>query len=385
MQPEKPLGYQIITTEDQLVELAGELEREAVVGVDLEADSMFHFKERVCLVQLATPRMHVVLDTLALRDLSPLKALFRSAQVQKVFHGADYDVRSLFRDFDIRIANLFDTQMACRFLGYRETGLEAVLKKMFAVALDKKYQRKDWSRRPLPRQMLDYAVSDARYLPALAERLTAELQDIGRLTWVEEECRILSKVRPGATDGTPLVAGCKGAGRLEPRSLAVLEELLAFRRRVARERDRPMFKVFNTESLLALAEAKPSTTAELEKSGAMSPSQIERYGAGILDAIGTARRLPAAELPRYPRKASQAISAAAADRIQSLRRWRDAAARRLKIEPALVCSRAAMVAVALRKPTHPEELAEVAELRGWQRRLFGKEILAALRRQAQER
>ena len=146
-----------------------------------------------------------------------------------------------------------------------------------------------------------------------------------------------------------------------------------------------MFKVFNTESLLALAEAKPSTTVELEKSGAMSPSQIERYGAGILDAIGTARRLPAAELPRYPRKASQAISAAAADRIQSLRRWRDAAARRLKIEPALVCSRAAMVAVALRKPTHPEELAEVAELRGWQRRLFGKEILAALRRQAQER
>ena len=63
-----------------------------------------------------------------------------------------------------------------------------------------------------------------------------------------------------------------------------------------------------------------------------------------------------------------------------MRRWRDAAARRLKIEPALVCSRAAMAAVAVRKPAQPEELAEVAELRNWQRKMFGREILAALGR-----
>lgn len=380
MPSEKSPTYQIITTERQLIDMADELQQEPVVGFDLEADSMFHFKERVCLVQLATPRRHAILDTLALKDLSPLKPLFRDARIRKVFHGADYDVRSLFRDFDIRITNLFDTQLACRFLGFRETGLEAVLKNLFAVALDKKYQRKDWSRRPLPRQMLDYAVSDARYLPPLAERLTAELQEKGRLAWVDEECRILSKVRPGLTDGTPLFMSCKGAGRLEPRGLAVLEELLALRRRVAREKDRPMFKVFNTESLLALAEAKPSTTAELEKTGALSPSQIERYGEAILAAIGTALRLPAAQLPRYPRKTSRAISAATSERIQSLRRWRDAAARRLKIEPALVCSRAAMAAVAVRKPAQPEELAEVAELRNWQRKMFGREILAALGR-----
>lgn len=380
MQAETFQGYQIITTTDQLAGLAAELEREALVGFDLEADSMFHFKERVCLVQLATHRTHAILDTLALRDLAPLKPLFKDPRIRKVFHGADYDVRSLFRDFDIRIANLFDTQLACRFLGYRETGLEAVLKEFFSVALDKTYQRKDWSRRPLPRQMLDYAVSDARYLPALAERLTAELLENGRLAWVEEECRILSKVRPGNSDGTPLFMNCKGAGRLEPRSLAVLEELLAFRRRVAREKDRPMFKVFNAESLLALAEAKPATIAELEKSGALSPSQIDRYGEAILAAIQAALRLPAAQLPHYPRKTSRTISAAASERIQSLRRWRDAAARRLKIEPALVCSRAAMAAIAVRKPTQPADLAEVAELRNWQRKLFGKEIIAALGR-----
>ncbi len=382
MQPEQIPDYQVITTEDRLAELAGELEHEEVLGVDLEADSMFHFQEKVCLVQLATARRHVVLDTLALPDLSPLKPVFRNARVRKIFHGADYDVRSLFRDFDIRITHLFDTQLACRFLGYRETGLNAVLHTLFSVSLDKKYQRKDWSRRPLPRQMLDYAVADARYLPPLAERLTAALQEKGRTAWVDEECRILSKVRPGTADGNPLFLSCKGAGRLDPKSLAVLEELLLLRRRIAREKDRPVFKVVNAESLLALAQAKPADRAGLEKSGALSPLQIERYGEGILAAVQSALHLPPGQWPRYPRQrsASPSVSAAASERIQTLRRWREAAARRLEIEPALVCSRAAMMAVAVRRPARPEELADVAELRNWQRKAFGKEIIAALRR-----
>jgi ribonuclease D len=127
--------------------LADELGREAVIGVDLEADSMFHFQERVCLLQIAIPGRNIVVDTVALSDLSALRPVFRDPAIKKVFHGADYDVRSLYRDFDIRINNLFDTQLACCFLGFKETGLEAVLKNLFAVTLNKKFQRKDWSRR----------------------------------------------------------------------------------------------------------------------------------------------------------------------------------------------------------------------------------------------
>jgi ribonuclease D len=380
MSKDESLRHDIVTSAAELEVLADELGREAVIGVDLEADSMFHFQERVCLLQIAISGRNVVVDTVALSDLSALRPVFRDPAIKKVFHGADYDVRSLYRDFDIRINNLFDTQLACCFLGFKETGLEAVLKNLFAVTLNKKFQRKDWSRRPLPKEMLDYAVSDVRHLAPLTERLEQELQEKGRLPWVGEECRILSKVRPAVSNGTPLFLNCKGAGRLDPRGLAVLEELLAFRRRIAREKDRPLFKVFSHETLLALADARPAHAADLEKAGLLSPTQMERYGRDLLSAIKVAMQLPAAQLPRYPRRRPQTVSAAASERIQRLRRFRETQGRRLKIDPALVCSKAAMMAIALRKPATPEDLADVAELRQWQRKVFGKDIIAALKK-----
>ena len=141
---------QIIDKTIDLEKMARSLEKETSVAVDLEADSMYHYQEKVCLVQIATEKISVVIDPLAIKDLSPLKPFFSNPDIQKIFHGADYDIRSLYRDFDIKINNLFDTELACRFLGIKETGLQAVLKMFFNVNVDKKYQKKDWSKRPLP-------------------------------------------------------------------------------------------------------------------------------------------------------------------------------------------------------------------------------------------
>jgi len=253
--------YKIIDNFEALKDLARTIDREETVGVDLEADSMYHFKEKVCLIQMAARDVNVVIDPLRVKDLSPLKPIFKRKDVCKIFHGADYDVRSLYRDFDVSINNLFDTELASRFLGYSETGLEAVLKNKFGVTLDKKFQRKDWSRRPLPQDMVAYAAKDARYLLPLAIELKRELEVMGRLCWVQEECAILSKVRPNTNNTDPLYLHFKGAGKLNPRSLAVLERLLQYRRRVARKKDKPLFRIFGSRSLLELAEKK---TAENE-------------------------------------------------------------------------------------------------------------------------
>jgi len=134
------ITYKMINTEDELESFGRAIENETAIGVDLEADSMYHFKEKVCLIQMAAPHINVVIDPLVIKDLSPLKPIFKRGDIRKIFHGADYDVRSLFRDFRIKINNLFDTELACRFLGFSETGLEAVLKNKFEVTLNKKYQ-----------------------------------------------------------------------------------------------------------------------------------------------------------------------------------------------------------------------------------------------------
>lgn len=381
MPADGPLRYDIIDTTADLEALAADLEPEPVLAVDLEADSMYHFQEKVCLIQLATARRNVIIDTIEIRDLSALKPVFRNPDIRKVFHGADYDVRSLYRDFDIRINTLFDTQLACRFLGIKETGLEAVLKNAFGVTVDKKYQRKDWSRRPLPADMLAYAAGDVRYLVPLAQKLEAELEAKGRLSWVSEECRLLSKVRPATPEEQPLFLNCKGAGRLDPRGLAVLESLLKLRRRLARDRDRPLFKVFNSNSLLALAEAKPTTPEALQRTGALSPIQMDRHGREIIAAVQRALDLPSGQLPRYPRHKPKMVSAKAADRIRALRRWRETQARRLSIDPSLICSKSTMAAIAERRPLKVEEFAELDGLRQWQRKAFCKEIVAVLQKE----
>jgi ribonuclease D len=378
MPSEGSLRYDVVSTPADLQSLAAELEGASIFGVDLEADSMYHFQEKVCLLQLANGRRNVVVDTIALNDLSPLKTAFRSVAIRKVFHGADYDVRCLYRDFDIRVSNLFDTQLACRFLGFKETSLESVVKTLFGVTLDKKYQRKDWSRRPLPKEMLAYAAADARYLIPLAQELDAQLAAKDRQAWLGEECRLLSKVRPGVAEKEYLFLKCKGAGRLDPRGLAVLEELLKLRRQIALRKDRPLFKVFSNDALLRLAGARPAHPGELEKTGALSPTQIDQHGHDILSAIQKAVHLPADRLPRYPFKKPNPLPAAVSERIRVLRRWRETQARRLKIEPSLICSKAAMGLIAERRPSQLEDLSDIPELRHWQRKAFGKHIIAAL-------
>ena len=139
MKVKKPLTYQYIDASAQLEKLATLLKKEKEIAIDLEADSMFHFNERVCLIQIATQHDNYIIDPLMTKKLSVLKPIFSNPNIQKIFHGSDYDVRSLYRDFNIRITNLFDTQVACRFLGINETGLEAAVFKQFEIRLDKKF------------------------------------------------------------------------------------------------------------------------------------------------------------------------------------------------------------------------------------------------------
>ena len=378
------ITYKMINTRNELENLIGAIENEKAVGVDLEADSMYHFQEKVCLIQMAATNINVVIDPLAIQDLSPLKPIFKRSDICKIFHGADYDVRSLHRDFRITIHNLFDTELASRFLGFPETGLEAVLKKKFAVTLDKKFQRKDWSRRPLPPDMIAYAAEDARYLLPLAQGLKAELDERNRLGWVNEECEYLSRVRPITVNDQPLYLNFKGAGKLDSRSLAVLENLLGFRREVARRKDKPLFRIFGNRSLMELAGKKPLNLKQLEKTRALSSRQISMYGRQMLAAIQGAVNLPAEELPVYPRKKLPRISLAVAGRVKALRTWRDKQAQKLAIDPALICNKALMSTIAVQRPLNLSELAAIKEMKNWQKKEFGRDIVRVLKQECQK-
>ncbi|OQY08170.1 MAG: hypothetical protein B6I22_01505 [Desulfobacteraceae bacterium 4572_123] len=373
-------NFRIIDTPSGLKDIVNELDGQKTLAVDLEADSMYHFKEKVCLLQMAAEHIWLVIDPLAVRDLSPLIPIFSNPSITKIFHGADYDIRSLYRDFKIEINNLFDTEIACRFLGSRESGLNAVLGKWFNIHLDKKYQRKDWSKRPLSKAMLTYGAEDVKHLISLHEVLIQELDRKNRLAWVDEECALLSRVRPPENNNQPLYLKFKGAGRLKGRSLAVLENLLQLRKIIAEKKDRPLFKILGNETLLKMAMTRPLTIKQLTSMRVLSKRQIDMYGRQLLDTIETGLRIPEKNLPVYPRKKPQHVSDLVPARIEVLKKWRNDCAASLELDPGLVCNKSLMTAIAVEHPLIIKDLDTIAEMKNWQRKEFGHEITEVMKK-----
>jgi ribonuclease D len=321
-----------------------------------------------------------MVDPLMIEDLSPLKPLFSNPGIRKVFHGADYDIRSLYRDFKISVRNLFDTELASRFIGLEESGLQAVLKKFFNVDIDKKYQKKDWSKRPLPKEMAAYASTDVMYLLPLAEILTRQLEEIGRLDWVREECDDLARVRPDLMESGPLFSKFKGAGRLKSRSLAVLEALLQFRNKVAEEKDKPLFKIISNDSIMKIATARPVSLRRLKRVSTLSSRQISMYGNGVIQAVAGALEIPDDALPVYLSRKPPVLPKGAPRRIKALKTWRAARARTLKIHPGLLCNNALITALAVNNPVDENAFDAIAGMKQWQKKVFGREILRVLRK-----
>lgn len=371
-------NYRLIETLLELKTVADLFKKEKAIAVDLEADSMYHFKEKVCLIQMATHDINVVIDPLKIHDLSPLKPLFENRSIKKIFHGADYDVRSLYRDFKININNLFDTQLACMFLGVSKTGLEAAVKKWFKVSLDKRYQRKDWSKRPLSGDMMAYAAKDTLYLIPLAKILEEKLKKLGRLSWVNEECRYLSKVRPASTNHKPLYLKFNGAGRLDSRSLAVLEALLQYRKKIANKKDRPLFKIIGNNSLMKLATTKPVSLSRVEKTKTLSPGQIRMHGDAVIDIINNTLKVPEDSLPFYPHKKFLPLPPQVPKRVKVIKTWRDTVANKLKIDPSLLFNKALLTAIALQNPKDRKSIETIKGMKNWQKNEFGEKIISIL-------
>lgn len=365
----------MITTPAGLEELTARLGQETLIACDLEADSLHHYREKVCLMQFSVPGYSALVDPLTVTDMSPLAPLMADPAIRKLFHGADYDIRSLHRDFGIVVENLFDTMIACQFLGEKEIGLAAALRKRFGVELDKKYQKADWSKRPLTTEMLAYAVEDTSLLIGLYEQLSAELAVKGRLTWAEEECGVLQGVRTAHREDGPFFLRFKGAAKLEPRALAVLEELLRFRDEQSHKADRPPFKVLSTETLTALAEKRPRLLADLSDIPGLSDKVIQRHGAGIMRAIEQGCSIPANKLPRYPFSPRPPKDLHKEERLRRLKEWRQGKAMVLGIDPGIVANNALLEALAgLPEGASVEEVIP----RRWQRELYAQEIAALL-------
>jgi ribonuclease D len=371
--------FKFVDTPEGLDRLVSAIKDLDLIAVDLEADSMYHFQDKVCLIQLAVGHQIFIVDPIKLESIELLKSIFIDNRIRKIFHGADYDIRSLFRDFDIVIHNLFDTELACRFLGIQQSGLNAVIQSFFRVKLEKKYQKKDWSQRPLPHDMINYAAKDVQYLLQLSDILKKKLIQKNRLSWVEEECQLLSTVRPNTNHDAPLFLNFRGAGKLNSSELAVLEEILIWRRETARKKDRPLFKILGNHHILKLVHKKPRNTEELDESKLLSSKQLHMFGRQLLTAIQRGLNIPDDDLPVYPRRRAPRMSEAASRKAGKLKNWKEARAKKLSIDPALVLTKMQIIEIAKKTPANLQDLSGMNVIKAWQVREFGEEIIGCLK------
>ncbi len=353
------------------------LQQEPRLAIDLEANSMFAYRERVCLIQVSIPGQDYIIDPEAELNLEGLGDILANPAVEKVFHAMEYDLILLKGQYGWSAANIFDTMWAARILGYERYGLANILADLYGVHLNKQQQKSNWCKRPLSPAQLQYAQYDTHFLLRLRDDLAAELEARGRMAEARETFAQQTAVLPNHQPFDPeSFHNISGANELNARQKGILRELNIFRNQEAQRRDQPLFKVFGDRTLLEIARREPTTLEELGDVYGMSPKQVQRYGALLLRLVEQGKIAPR---PRSTRR-SQRLPEEVQERYERLHLWRKERARERGVESDVIVSRDALWALARANPLTAEALTAVSELGEWRRQAYGQEILDVLRR-----
>lgn len=345
------------------------------LAIDLEANSMFAYQERICLIQISTVTTDYIIDPEKRIDLGGLGAIIADPAVEKVFHAAEYDLILMRRDYNWHLINLFDTMWAARILGYSQMGLANLLEKFYDVRTSKRFQKANWCRRPLSKDELAYAQKDTHYLLSLRDRLSAELEARGHTTEAEEIFLEQSRVKlPNNGFDPDGFWHMNGTYELPADQQAALKALYLFRDREAKRRDVPHFKVLGDRTLLELAAKMPVLLADLAHIHGMSEGQTHRYGRAILEVIAESRH---ASPPQPPKRAPRAPDIVL-NRYDRLHRWRKTRAQARGVESDVIMSRDALWSIAQSGPRALDELTALETLGPWRLATYGEEILRLL-------
>lgn len=344
------------------------------VAVDTESNSLFAYREQVCLIQFSTPLTDYLVDPLAIQDLAPLGELFTHRGIEKIFHAAEYDLICLKRDFDFQFNTIFDTMQAARILGRTDIGLAGMLNATFGIELEKRYQRANWGERPLTPAMLAYARLDTHYLIDLRDLLETELIEKDLLHLAHEDFEHLTRVQANHNGGQP--ASCwrmVGKHDLTHRQCAILQALIDMREQLAQKANQPPFKILANQALIDIALASPQNYQELSQAEILNPRLLSRYSAAILHAVQRGMVNPAP-----PKPVSNRPEDAVLERIDALKNWRKLTARELEVESDIVLPRDLLESIAFRNPVNAQELRILMQDFPWRYQRFGDQILTII-------
>jgi len=360
--------YRYIDQSDTLERFCRSIEDASWIALDTEFLREKSYYPQLCLVQIGVPGRAACIDPVRIDDLAPLYALLYDRSITKVLHACSQDLE-IFVHLQGKVPGpVFDTQLAAPLLGLPEQmGYANFVKDRLGLTLDKTQTRTDWSRRPLSEKQLRYAGDDVRYLADIYPAFCAQLDELGRLDWLQAEFSPYEQLERYQLDPAQVWKRIRGVEKLRPAALSIVQLLAGWREQLAQERDLPRNWIFKDDALIDIARLAPQQQDELTGIRSLPPKSADRYGQQIVSLVEEGKQRRADPLPAWKKRArASGQEEALADILHAqLRLLSD----RHKINSTVLASRKDLIAL-----VQGDE--DVPVLRGWRFEMAGHELLA---------
>ena len=275
----------IVADGESLARVCSTISNSSIIALDTEFVRERTYYPELCLVQVATDELITCVDCLAPIDLGPFFEALLRTDCTWVLHSARQDLEVIWNRTQRLPANLIDTQIAGALIGLPpQLGLQGLLERLLGVNVEKAHTRADWSQRPLPAPVLDYALDDVRHLLASWRVLSEKLDELGRLRWFEEDSRRQLETPP-ISEPLALFERMRGTNALPMENQVAALALVAWREQEAQARDRPRRWILGDDQLLRIARRLPATVVELGAISDLPKKLAARSGDAIIAAL----------------------------------------------------------------------------------------------------
>jgi len=256
----------LIHTKTQLERYLKTINNTYRLAIDTEFKRINTYYPELCLVQIATTQFAECIDILSINDLEPLFEKLYHHKTEWIVHSARQDIEALYHLSKRIPVSLFDTQIAASLLNYPlQISYQALTEIFQDVQLDKSYTRFDWTTRPLPENVVEYALDDVRYLLPNFEKLKHELTISKKIQWLDEETRFLLDQELYKPSIEQICYKTKGLSQLEKKFQDKAIKLVAWRENNAQQKNKPRKWIMSDQKLLDYACGKSKLSSQSQQ------------------------------------------------------------------------------------------------------------------------
>ena len=363
--------YVYITTQSALDSALADMKSSKYLALDTESSSFYTYLNELCLLQYTTETSHGIIDPLCGLDLSALGRLMEDPSIQKIFHAAASDIVELKRDLGWKFENVFDTFLACKYLGHDGCSLSALAERYCGVILEKGEQKSNWKQRPLSQSQLDYAHLDTRYLPKIRDRIMPELKKLNLEDeyYQEIEFQVATLSDDAPQKDANAYARVNGVGKFSAPERGRFKAVFEIREEEAARLNIAPFRLVNNQEMIRMARQKPERTSDLKRFRG-NPRFFADRGQDLIKSLASATPIEKSRLPeQIP------FDPGTESLFQSLKGWRSKIADKRQLESGMILNNRTLKEIARRRPANLDQLRSLQLMTDWKATNYGPQIL----------